>query len=72
LISDESQIVEYFQELESESRAIEKQIFEICWYMRGGVTLEEAWTLSFDQRSTIMDIINDNIERTKNSGIALM
>ncbi len=72
MISDESQIVEYFQELESESRAIEKQIFEICWYMRGGVTLEEAWTLSFDQRSTIMDIINDNIERTKNSGIALM
>lgn len=70
--SDESQIVEYFQELESESRAIEKQIFEICWYMRGGVTLEEAWTLSFDQRSTIMDIINDNIERTKSSGIALM
>jgi hypothetical protein len=40
--------------------------------MRGGVTLEEAWTLSFDQRSTIMDIINDNIERTKSSGIALM
>jgi hypothetical protein len=72
LRSDESQIVEYFQELESESRAIEKQIFEICWYMRGGVTLEEAWTLSFDQRSTIMDIINENIERTKTSGIALM
>jgi hypothetical protein len=72
LTSDESQIVEYFQELESESRAIEKQIFEICWYMRGGITLEEAWTLSFDQRSTIMDIINDNIERTKTSGIALM
>ena len=72
MISDESQIVEYFQELEAESRAIEKQIFEICWYMRGGITLEEAWTLSFDQRSTIMDIINDNIERTKNSGIALM
>lgn len=72
MTSDESQIVEYFQELESESRAIEKQIFEICWYMRGGITLEEAWTLSFDQRSTIMDIINDNIERTKTSGIALM
>ena len=56
----------------SESRAIEKQVLEICWYMRGGVTLEQAWQLTYDQRATVMDIINKNIERTKESGIALM
>ena len=56
----------------SESRAIEKQVLEICWYMRGGVTLDQAWQLTYDQRATVMDIINKNIERTKESGIALM
>jgi len=40
--------------------------------MRGGVTLTEAWSLSYDQRSTIMDIIHSNVERTKTSGLALM
>ena len=40
--------------------------------MRGGVTLTEAWSLSYDQRSTIMDIIHGNVERTKTSGLALM
>jgi len=72
LTSKEPEIVEYLQQLEGEARAIEKQIFEITWYMRGGITLEEAWSLSYDQRATIMDIINDNIARTQKSGIALM
>ena len=40
--------------------------------MRGGINLEQAWQLSFDQRSTIMDIISANVERTKESGIALL
>ncbi len=60
------------QGLSSDARAIEKQIFEICWYMRGGISLTEAWQLSYDQRSTIMDIISANVERTKESGLALL
>jgi hypothetical protein len=40
--------------------------------MRGGISLTEAWQLSYDQRSTIMDIINANVERTRESGIALL
>ena len=69
--TDESNMM-YLQEMTSESRAIEKQVLEICWYMRGGVTLDQAWQLTYDQRATVMDIINKNIERTKESGIALM
>ena len=69
--TDESNMT-YLQEMTSESRAIEKQVLEICWYMRGGVTLDQAWQLTYDQRATVMDIINKNIERTKESGIALM
>ena len=69
---DKSEVFKYLQQIQSEARDIEKQVFEICWYMRGGISLTEAWTLSFDQRSTIMDIINANVERTKSSGLALL
>ena len=40
--------------------------------MRGGISLTEAWQLSYDQRSTLMDIINANVERTRESGLALL
>jgi|TARA_Y100000310_G_scaffold205538_1_gene205910 hypothetical protein len=60
------------QSLSEESQAIEKQVFEICWYMRGGINLEQAWQLTHDQRVIIMDIINANIERTQSSGLPLL
>ena len=71
-MEDKSEVLKYLQGLQQESRDIEKSIFEICWYMRGGISLTEAWTLSFDQRTTVMEIINANIERTKTSGLALL
>jgi|LWDU01.1.fsa_nt_gi hypothetical protein len=40
--------------------------------MRGSITIEQAWQLSIDDRSMIMDLIEQNIERTKESGIALL
>ena len=66
------EILSYFRQLAQESGAIEKQVFEICWYMRGGITLDQAWQLSYNQRSIVMDIIKDNVERTKESGLALL
>jgi hypothetical protein len=72
LTSTHEEIHEYFNGMFAESRAIEKQTFEICWYMRGGITLEEAWQLSYDQRATINGIIEKNVERTKESGLALL
>ena len=40
--------------------------------MRGSITIDQAWQLSIDDRSMIMDLIEQNIERTKESGIALL
>jgi len=40
--------------------------------MRGSINIDQAWQLSLDDRSMIMDIIEQNIERTKESGIALL
>ena len=40
--------------------------------MRGSISIEQAWQLSLDDRSMIMDIVEQNIERTKESGLPLL
>ncbi len=37
--------------------------------MRGGVSVNEGFNLSYEERSLITDIIQDNMETTKKSGL---
>lgn len=61
------QIVEYLNSLDKESKAIKKDLLKMCWYMRGGLTYDEAFNLSSQERDIINDIIKDNLETTKKS-----
>lgn len=54
---------------EKDSKALKKQLFKLCWYMRGGLSADEAWVLSPSDRSIITDIINDNIKTTNEIGM---
>ena len=44
------------------------QIMKICWYMRGGVTWQEALNFSNDERNIASQLIKDNLETTKKTG----
>jgi len=61
------QVVEYLNSLDKESKAIKKDLLKMCWYMRGGLTYDEAFNLSSQERDIINDIIKDNLETTKKS-----
>ena len=37
--------------------------------MRGGVTREEAWTLSYQERKIIWDVIEKNIKDLQDAGM---
>lgn len=63
-------------EILAESKAIDDQAKQIkleamrtVWYMRGGVSFAEAMNLSFDERELVLEIVKDNMETTKNSGL---
>jgi len=43
-------------------------LFRTCWYMRGGVTLNEAYNLSPAEREIVSALVKDNLETTKKSG----
>ncbi len=37
--------------------------------MRGGISIDDAFALSMDDREIISEIIKDNLETTKKSGL---
>ena len=59
------EILEIVDGMEKESRALKEELFKMCWYMRGGVTLEEMYQTDTSDREVISDIITANLEMTK-------
>jgi len=55
--------------MEKETQNIRSDVLKLCWYMRGGVTYDEAMQMCQADRSLINDIVKDNLETTKKSGL---
>jgi len=64
------EILEEVKKMEGFQKEIKAELLKICWYMRGGVTYSEAIQMSFEERSLIGDIVKDNLETTKKTGMA--
>lgn len=37
----------------------------MCWYMRGGITIEQIYQMDNEERRMISDLIQENLETTK-------
>lgn len=61
------EIVEMLDQMERESKAIKEEVIKICWYMRGGINLDQAMRLSRDERELVAKLIKENLETTKNT-----
>jgi len=58
------------KELDGEVLQLKSELFKICWYMRGGITADEVFALTYEDRTLIADIVKDNLETTKKTGMA--
>ena len=56
-------------QMEKETRTIRQEVLKLCWYMRGGLTYDEAVQLSQVERDIINEIVKENMETTKKSGL---
>lgn len=63
------EVVELINSYEKESKALRKYIYKLTWYMRGGLNLDQAFEIGFQDRELINDLISENIEKTNESGI---
>jgi hypothetical protein len=55
--------------MEKETLDIRQEALKMSWYMRGGLSYNDALQLSTGERSIINEIIKGNLETTKKSGL---
>lgn len=55
--------------MEKETQDIRLDVLKLCWYMRGGVTYEEAMQMTSIERNLINKIVKENLDTTKKSGL---
>jgi hypothetical protein len=66
---DSDQIAKWVDSLDKESEVIRQEALKMSWYMRGGVTYDQALQLSPTERKIVSDLIKENLETTKKSGL---
>jgi hypothetical protein len=69
LTLDNDSIIAWLDSLEKESKALKKEVLQLCWYMRGSVSYSEAMEMSPSEREIIVKIVKDNLETAKKSGM---
>lgn len=66
---DSDAIVKIVDQMESDVDNIRQEALKMAWYMRGGITYDQALQLSANERKFIGELIKDNLETTKKSGL---
>ena len=67
------EIEETLVRLDEQVKSFKQELFRISWYMRGGVTVNDLLHIySSEDREFIYNVINENIESTKVSGLPLL
>jgi hypothetical protein len=58
--------------MERDRTELMELIQQIMWYMRGGVTREDAWNLSPVERNSIVANIKKRVETVEETGLPLI
>jgi hypothetical protein len=61
--------MELIVDYEKQVKRLKEEALKMCWYMRGGITYDEAMALSFLERELINDIVKNNMDVTQKSGL---
>lgn len=56
-------------QMEKEVNDIRQEALKMSWYMRGGLDYNQALNLSAAERKLIGELIKENLETTKKSGM---
>lgn len=69
LTSSADQIEKLVQDYEKDVEGIKSECLKLCWFMRGGISYDQAMALSYKERTLVGQIVKDNLETTKKSGL---
>ena len=54
--------------LEAEKKAFRFDLVRMCWYMRDGLTLSEAYMSTFEERQMVATLVKENLDTAKKTG----
>ena len=66
---DSDNIVKMIDQMEQETNNIRQEAIKMSWFMRGGISYEHALNLNQTERKIISDLIKENLDTTKKSGL---
>jgi len=55
--------------MDKEVMEIRQEALKMSWYMRGGISYDQALQLSVAERNIISTLIKDNLDTTKKTGL---
>ncbi len=62
------EILQLSSDMDKEAKAIKKDVLKLCWYMRG-LSYAEVMNMSWEEREIVGEIIKENLETTKKTGL---
>lgn len=57
------------KDYERDTKALKDELYRICWYMRGSISISESFLLSGEDREIIAKIIEENLKTTKETSL---
>jgi len=57
------------ENMDKDCQNIRQEAIKMSWFMRGGLTYDQAMALGVQEREIINNLIKDNLETTKKSGL---
>lgn len=66
---DPDRIAKILENMDQEADEIRREALKMAWYMRGGLTYDQAMALGVSERKMISNLIKENLETTKKSGL---
>jgi len=64
----DSDVISYLKDFDNQTKNLKLELMKLCWFMRGGMSWNEALVLSPDEREIVSQLVKENMETTKKSG----
>ena len=69
----DSSILEFLVRLESEVKDFKLELYRLCWFMRGGVQVNDLYDrYSYEDRELMYAIVKENFENSKEAQMPLI
>lgn len=63
------QIKELIEKFEKDTKALRKEILDLCWHMRGGLSYDDGMLLTHEDRELLHKIVKEHLDTTQKTNL---